>query len=210
MIMLGEDVDPHVVEEHLEAGTERIEKFVPSRYRHAFATHPDVTRWITTLVDAATAHHRPVIRKGPSLLLLGSTGTGKTYEAYGAMIALSSSGAACRWTFVTAADLYARLRPRPRVDAEDEFARLATSPVLVLDDLGAAKATEWTEEINYRLINHRYEHELPTLITSNIATRELRAALGERVVSRLVEMADRVVLGGEDRRRTPESEETSC
>lgn len=209
MIKLADDVDPHVVEEHKLAGAERVEKFVPSRFRHALPQNPEVQRWISTVVEFACDHHRPVVRKGPSLLLLGNTGTGKTFEAYGAVIALSNSGAACRWAFATAADIYARLRPRPRVDSEEEFLRFADSPVLVIDDLGAAKSTEWTEEINYRLINHRYEHQLATLITSNVPTVELRNALGERVLSRLAEMAERAVLVGDDRRRKPKPPEES-
>jgi DNA replication protein DnaC len=87
------------------------------------------------------------------------------------------------------------------VDSEEEFRRYATARLLVIDDLGAAKGSEWVEEINYRLINHRYEHKMPTLITSNLLPKELGAALGERVTSRLVEMADRVVIEGTDRRR---------
>ena len=56
--------------------------------------------------------------------------------------------------------------------------------------------------ITYRLINHRYEHMLPTLITTNLPTAELRTALGDRVASRLAEMTERVILTGPDRRRT--------
>lgn len=202
MIELEEGVlDPHVIAENKQAGAERIDKFVPSRYLNASLMNTEVRNWVSTVVQLACNHHRPVVRKGPSLLVLGGTGTGKTHHAYGAVIALSNSGAACRWTFATAADIYARLRPRPRVDSEEEFLRFADSPVLVIDDLGAAKGTEWTEEVNYRLINHRYEHELPTLITSNVSTVELRNVLGERVLSRLAEMSDRVVLTGDDMRR---------
>ncbi|SCE89597.1 DNA replication protein DnaC [Streptomyces sp. LcepLS] len=43
---------------------------------------------------------------------------------------------------------------------------------------------------------------LPTLITTNLPTAELRIALGDRVTSRLAEMTERVILTGPDRRRT--------
>ena len=99
-----------------------------------------------------------------------------------------------------AADLYARLRPRHGVDSEDVFERHAKAPVLMLDDLGAAKGTDWVEEVNYRLINHRYERMLPTLVTSNVRPRDLAGVVGERVASRLTEMATPVVLKGPDRR----------
>src|SRR5690606_7391206 len=102
-----------------------------------------------------------------------------------------------------AADLYARLRPRHGIDSETEFRAIADAPLLMVDDLGAAKTSEWVEEVNYRLINWRYDRVLPTVFTSNVLPKELKVALGERVASRLVEMADRVTLKGEDRRRTP-------
>ncbi|CAL9508521.1 hypothetical protein SUDANB151_03563 [Streptomyces sp. enrichment culture] len=43
---------------------------------------------------------------------------------------------------------------------------------------------------------------LPTLITTNLPTADLRSALGDRVASRLAEMTERVILTGPDRRRT--------
>ena len=116
------------------------------------------------------------------------------------MRALSVSGVRSRWELITTADFYARLRPRHQVDSEEEFRKIADCPLLVLDDLGAAKDSEWTEEQNYRLINHRYENVMPTLITSNLAPKDLAAGLGDRVASRLREMAHRVVVPGGDRR----------
>ena len=195
------DADPVTVADNIRDGAERLAKQVPSRYQDARPTDPAVCSWVADVLARVTQPHLPIIRKGPSLLLLGLTGTGKTHQAYGAVAALALSGAVCSWTFVTAADAYARLRPRARVDSEDEFMRLANVPVLILDDLGAAKATDWTEEVNYRLINHRYEHELTTLITSNVPVPHLKAGLGDRVASRLTEMATRTVLTGPDRRR---------
>ncbi|MFB7461039.1 ATP-binding protein [Streptomyces sp. NPDC056188] len=176
---------------------------IPARYRNALVDHSQVTAW----VDEITRTGRPGpagapgISEGPSLLIAGPTGTGKTYQAYGAIRALLSRGVRLRWEATTTADLYARLRPRADHDAERDLQTLARSPLLLLDDLGAAKTSEWTEELTYRLINHRYEHLLPTLITTNLPTAELRTTLGDRVASRLAEMTDRVVLTGPDRRR---------
>jgi DNA replication protein DnaC len=201
LIPFLDDADPAEVEENIRAGGERLAKEVPSRYVDAQPTHPDVQAWIMDLLANVSGRNRPTLRTGRSLLILGGTGTGKTFQAYGAVKYLAMSGAACRFRFLTAADLYAQLRPRPNVDSEQIFGAIAGVPLLAIDDLGAAKSTDWTEEINYRLVNHRYEHELPTLITSNVTPKELRTVLGERVASRLVEMAQRVVLVGDDRRR---------
>ena len=51
----------------------------------------------------------------------------------------------------------------------------------MLDDLGAVKTSEWIEEVNFRLVNHRYERMLPTLFTSNLLPKDLATLLGERV-----------------------------
>jgi len=201
-------VDPYWLDNTIVKAQLQVAERVPARYADATVTEPAVANWVRTLVtEAVAAHDRgPLLRvhTGPSLLLMGPTGTGKTHQAYGAIRAMVGTGVACRWEFAAAADLYAQLRPRHGVDTEAELRRFATAPLLVLDDLGAAKNSEWTEEINYRLVNHRYEHQLPTLLTSNVPPKNLGAELGERVASRLVEMTERVVLTGDDRRRKPD------
>ncbi|MGW1286844.1 ATP-binding protein [Streptomyces sp. NPDC002586] len=176
---------------------------IPARYRRALADHPQITTWADQIARAGRPGPTgPGIAEGPSLLIAGPTGTGKTYQAYGAVRALLTRGVRLRWEATTSADLHARLRPRAGHDGERELQTLSRSQLLLLDDLGAAKTSEWTEELTYRLINHRYEHMLPTLITTNLPTAELRVALGDRVASRLAEMTERVVLTGPDRRRT--------
>jgi DNA replication protein DnaC len=196
------DRDPHYVQTNIEQGTERWTKLCPERYQDSIVTEPELIAWVRDVVrETATGRSwAPVVTTGPSTMLLGPTGSGKTYQALGALRAVSLSGVACRWLFATAADIYAALRPRHRVDSESEFERYAKASLLAIDDLGAAKTSEWTEEVNYRLINHRYAHNLPTLITSNVPPRDLGAALGERVASRLTEMTTRIVLKGPDRR----------
>lgn len=175
---------------------------IPARYRRALADHPQITAWADQISGAGRpGPGGPGIAEGPSLLIAYPTGTGKTYQAYGAVRALLSRGVRLRWEVTTTADLYARLRPRNGHDAERDLQTLARCPLLLLDDLGAAKTSEWTEELTYRLINHRYEHMLPTLITTNLPIPELRTALGDRVASRLAEMTERIVLTGPDRRR---------
>ena len=195
------DADPHWLGDLRETAAKQ-ELRIPPRFADATATNPAVQAWVCELVDIVRRERRTVPRvlSGPSLLLVGGTGSGKTFQAYGAIRAIGRSGAGCAWIVTTAADMYGQLRPRPRVDSEDEFDRFARIGLLVLDDLGAAKGTEWNEEINYRLINYRYEHQLPTIITTNVLPKNLQTALGERVASRLVEMARRVVISGPDRR----------
>lgn len=181
---------------------------VPRHYQTATVTVPEVHAWIDTLVAealAAQAERNGVVASithGPSLLLLGPTGVGKTHTAYGTVRELAVSGVNARWMATTAADLYAAVRSRPGVDSESEFRRYRDVPLLLLDDLGASRTlTEFTEEVIFRLINRRYEHHLPTLITSNLGGADLASRLGDRVASRLAQMCQRITLKGADQRR---------
>lgn len=169
---------------------ERLDTQIPPRYRSARVTDPRIASWCDTTHEG----------RGESLLILGPVGVGKSYEAFGAMRHLVGRHVR-NAVVVVAADLYAALRPRAGIDAEAEFERYAHAPLLLVDDIGAAKASEWTEEINYRLVHHRYCHELPTVFTSNTPPRELGTVVGQRVASRLTEMCTVVVLDGQDRRR---------
>lgn len=197
--------DPYAIEKAEKRAIRHMVEHTPARYVEAFPHRPEILDWVEGVIREAIdqSERRPTvgIHSGRSLLLLGPTGTGKTYEAYGAMRLISACGIASAWQVISAADLYARLRPRHRVDSEAEFRAVVDAPLLAVDDLGAAKTSEWVEEINFRLINHRYEREMPTLFTSNIAPTQLAESLGERVTSRLIEMTSRVVIEGPDRRR---------
>ncbi|QMU79046.1 ATP-binding protein [Streptacidiphilus sp. PB12-B1b] len=178
---------------------------MPPRFQHALADHPQVVDWVRTVADAAVAPTlgaRRQVTAGPSLLMAGVVGAGKTHQAFGAVRSLVQAGVGVRWRATTAADLYAELRPRPGVDSERTLAQYSRVPVLLLDDLGAAKSSEWVEEITYRLINRRYNLMLPTLITSNLRISDLRAYLGDRVTSRLAQMTTRIAFETADRRRT--------
>ncbi|WP_406341406.1 ATP-binding protein [Streptomyces sp. NBC_01578] len=177
---------------------------MPPRYQGAVADHPQVLAWARDVAQQAVAPSpgaRRQVTTGPSLLMAGVVGAGKTHQAYGAVRRLVQSGVGVRWRATTAADLYANLRPRPGVDSERELAAVSRCPLLIIDDLGAAKASEWVEEVTYRLINRRYNHMLPTLVTTNLAIKDLRAYLGDRVTSRLAQMTTRVEFEPVDRRR---------
>lgn len=179
-------------EERRSQALEYFYRHVPRRYD---AVRPDdrASAWVASVATSA--------RTAPSLLLLGSTGTGKTHLAYAALHELAYSGARVPWQAYPAPDLFAHLRPRTGHDTEAAFMDIADCPLLFLDDLGTTKLTEWTEEVTYRLVNHRYDHCLPAIFASNLTPKELADVLGARVASRLVQMCDRITLTGPDRRR---------
>lgn len=203
------DTDPHSPANIARHSITQAAEVIPFHYRDAITDSPEVLAWLGEIIaqarEAQAGRGAPVaaVHHGRSLLLLGPTGTGKTYQAYGAIRELAITGVAASWSITTAADMYAALRPRHGVDSEAEFRRYRNASILLVDDLGAErKPTEFTEEVNFRLINWRYERRLPTLITSNLVPKEIGARLGDRVTSRLIEMCQRVVFTGPDRRRS--------
>lgn len=197
------DYDLTTREGFLRRADETTRRRIPPRFRDATATEFAVTSWCDHL---ARAYEDDAEWAVPSLLITGPTGVGKTWQAYGAIRRTATSGVVIGWLASSAPDLYALLRPREGVDNESEFQRWASVPLLLLDDLGAAKDTEWTEEVLYRLVNHRDAHLLPTIYTTNLPVRSriagqpsLQSVVSERVFSRLAE-CNLVALKGRDRR----------
>jgi len=79
--------------------------------------------------------------------------------------------------------------------------RWAEKPMLILDDLGAEKVTEYVRQSLYTLINKRYLENLPTFFTSNLSLDEIAARLDDRISSRIFEMCGAPIdLGSEDLR----------
>ena len=64
---------------------------------------------------------------------------------------------------------------------------ILNNSILIIDDIGIPKYTEWVYEILYTIINHRYEYNLQTIVTSNLNLNELIQKMGDDViVSRII------------------------
>ena len=88
-----------------------------------------------------------------------------------------------------------------RSEARDTFYRIQETPILMLDDLGAERPTEWVLERLNILVDTRWREQRPILVTTNLEPGELWEQLGERAYSRLADGALAVAFGGGDRRR---------
>lgn len=186
----------------------RLDEVIPKRYRNSRVEHPEIQAWVDEyLQDPADAR---------SLLIMGNVGTGKTWAGYGALRMAAVMGVKPNragryilgtWVATTFPDFIAQTRPGAYTGTKDELnsekymLQLRETPLLLLDDLGVGKATDWTEGETHRLVSGRYDDEKPTIYTTNLTPKELDHVLGARMVSRLVEECVRVNLVGEDRRR---------
>jgi len=60
--------------------------------------------------------------------------------------------------------------------------------LLVLDDLGAEKVTDWVQDVLFRIVDGRYRAVRPILVTTNLAPNDLPRTIGERITDRLLEI----------------------
>lgn len=165
-------------------------EFIPPRFREEIVLPQPVYDWIAR-GDAAQG-----------LYLAGQIGTGKTHAAWSAVASwciTTSTEPAGNVVAAQASDLLDGLRPGD--DARPRMRACQTAPLLMIDDLGAEKASEWTQKCLHAIVDHRYVQCLPLIVTSNLPPPALAAQAGERTASRLAEMCTVVPMTGKDRRR---------
>ena len=107
---------------------------------------------------------------------------------------------------VSVVDLLGLLRESYGADqlknqARNLLHRVRVDAVVILDDIGAEKPSEWVEEQLYGIIDLRYRMQRSTFFTTNCTLKQLENQIGSRVVSRIFEMCEGVKVGGEDWRK---------
>jgi DNA replication protein DnaC len=147
------------------------------------------------------AHNYPVDKRG--IMFHGGVGTGKTHLSCAILLALITKG--CSGLFMHYPELLQMIRQSYNDDGVETEASLLRpvydSEVMLLDELGAVKATEFTVEMLTLILNHRYSADKTTIATTNFAPSELRERIGDRAYSRLSEMCRFVQVDGDDFRR---------
>lgn len=134
------------------------------------------------------------------LVFSGSVGTGKTYEAV-TLVKQIYIELGLRGEFTTGTDMAMKLKSAVGDGTyEETVRRFRERDVLFIDDLGVESATEFMKESLYNILNHRYNEMLPIVFTTNLSAKEFADVYGQRLLSRLVEMAEFVKLTGEDKR----------
>jgi DNA replication protein DnaC len=122
------------------------------------------------------------------LLFTGAYGCGKTHLA--AAIANERLAHGQPALFMITPDLLDHLRatfsPNSDVSYDELFEQVRSTPLLILDDLGAHSASAWAKEKLFQLLNHRYNAQLPTVITTNQRLEDLDPRLRSRLLDRNV------------------------
>ncbi|MCL2106230.1 MAG: ATP-binding protein [Oscillospiraceae bacterium] len=169
--------------------------------------------------------------ESPGLYLCGGSGTGKTFfavsvanylimhtgykeplvKSYADGYRHSSPAQISPVRFFSTADLLQRIRASFNFNYDDcdvenipenliEVCK--KTPLLILDDFGAEKPSEWVLEQLFAIIEHRYVHRLPLIITSNLLPKETKQKYGERIADRIRASCRVVPLTGDSLRET--------
>ncbi len=189
---------------------------IPKRYQHC--TIDNFAAYNESLEKAA-AHARRVAETFPAtpqgLFLEGQPGVGKTHLAVAVLKhVIQATGA--RGLFYDTRDLLRVIRstydPSIRTTELEVLRPVMTADLLVLDDLGAEKTSEWVEETMNLIVNTRYNERRLTCFTSNYADipddtdpNTLLCRIGHRMRSRLHEMCEFIVMDGADYRELPQN-----
>lgn len=150
-------------------------------------------------------------RMGKGLYLYSQTkGSGKTYLACAIGNALiETKGIGVK--FMSTLELLLTIKDTYKKDSEasekDALNSIKQCPVLILDDIGAERATNWVNSIFLNILDYRIENELVTLFTSNTAIESLK--LDERIVNRIYKMAIEIQMPEESVRKSKSEKENS-
>lgn len=138
------------------------------------------------------------------LVIRGGYGCGKTHLA--AAIANARLEQGEKAVLVTVPDLLDYLRAPFSADFNEEgetyhtrFDEVRTTPLLILDDLGIESPTAWAQEKLYQILNHRYNAQLPTVITTNHSMDEIELRLRSRLQDQ--DLTEVIVITAPDYRR---------
>jgi DNA replication protein DnaC len=198
---------------------------VPPRYEHCTLADFGVggNASLAAALERAVAFCAGYPHLGPDeglgLLFSGDTGVGKTHLAVGVLRELVEAKGV-RGQFWDFHELIREIKssydPETKTTELQVLEPVVEMGVLVLDDLGAWKMTDWMNDTLFYILNSRYMAKRPTIITTNyqdvtreeaIAADSLRRKeflverIGQRLRSRLMEMCLVVRMQGADHRQ---------
>lgn len=136
------------------------------------------------------------------LLFWGDVGTGKSFLAACIANALLDQGIPVLMTnFSRVLNHMGSMYTQERVDFMDS---LKGYELLIIDDLGIERDTEYAQELVYSVVDERYKANLPLIVTTNLTVSQMRnptTTSHARIYSRILEMCTPVCIDGCDRRK---------
>ncbi len=195
----------------VQARSRGVNKVLPPKYRSVSFDSPPVSdmaraagsRLAVSFAREFAENIDERLDEGKGLWLWGDVGTGKTTLAM--LVSKCAIEAGRTVAIYSLPRLLARIRrtyDSPNESYIGFFERLTAVDLLHIDDLGAEKQSEWVLEQLYSIVDERYVTERSMVVTTNLEDDELAKQVGERTVSRLIEMCgDAWPLHGDDRRR---------
>jgi len=150
----------------------------------------------------------PAVERG--LIFMGSVGVGKTHLAVSILKGLTERGFNCLfYEFgVLLKEIQGSYNPVSKASELSVLSPVLGAEILVLDELGASKPTDWVRDTMAHVINTRYNDKKLTVFTTNYlddprSPREetLEDRIGIRLRSRIFEMCKTVSITGKDFRK---------
>ena len=144
---------------------------------------------------------RKVKAENLGLLFWGDVGTGKSYAAACIANALLEMRVPVLMT-----NFAKMLNQMGGLDSEERFSYISSLSgfsLLIIDDLGIERSTDYAKEQVYSIIDERYKSGLPVIVTTNLTIEDLRCPMqlaDARIYSRILEMCTPVHVAGSDRR----------
>jgi DNA replication protein DnaC len=190
-----------------QAKARKLSAVIPRRYAGVGFDRPPVTQITPFVVDAVRRYVGDLDRnldRGQGVWLEGDVGTGKTTLAM--LISKHALEAGRSVAIYSLPRLLSALRTTFDESSDTSYVQLLDSlaavDLLHIDDVGAERSNEWVLEQLYSIVNARYEEQKAVVITTNLEHDELSEQIGQRTVSRLIEMCGdlKLPLKGGDRR----------
>ncbi|WP_235190334.1 ATP-binding protein [Lysinibacillus sp. BF-4] len=168
---------------------------VGNRYQNVTFTNFTVRPGTENSLKLAKHYVSRFNKENPNaLLFFGEPGNGKTHLAAAVHNALVAQGHVI--VFISMTDLLNKIKStfnKAAKETQDDILKaLAVCDLLIIDDIGAEKISDWVEETVYRILDTRYRCNRPVVATSNLTTDEICAKLGSRIHDRLLEMCQPV------------------